>query len=111
MEIYLGDEEYAEDDFPAIYLSKFEYADMNSWSEGCSPTNHWVFYDPLRLLDYKNFSINDDLTIAIPKNEKVSKTYWGLQKVTTKKLDLFEVTSGNLEEKIFGAFDELGRIY
>lgn len=110
MEIYLGDEEYAEDDFPAIYLSKFEYADMNSWSEGCSPANHWVFYYPLRYSDYMNFSITDDLTIAIPKNEKASKTYWGLKKVTTKKLDLFEVTSGNLEEKIFGAFDELARI-
>jgi len=110
MEIYLGDVDYVKDDIPAIYLSKFEYNDIDTWSEGCSPANHWVFYYPLRNSNYMNFNYIDNLTIAIPQNEKVSKTYWGLKKVTTKKLDLFEVTSENLQEKIFGSFDELSKL-
>lgn len=110
MEIYLGNEKYVEEDIPAIYLSKFEYNDINDLSEGCSPTNHWGFYWPLRNSEYMNFDYMDDKSIAIPKNEKASKTYWDLKKVTTKKLDLFEVTSENLREKIFGTFDELAKI-
>ena len=107
MEIYLGDKEYDEDDLPAMYLSKFEYNDINKWNKISSPSDHWGYYWPLRNSEYMNFDYINDKSIAIPKNEKASMTYWNLKKVTTKKLDLFEVTSENLREKIFGTFDEL----
>ena len=110
MEIYLGDEDYDEDDLPAIYLSKFEYNDINEWYEGCSPADHWGFYWPLRSSEEMSFDSRENITIAIPKNEKASKTYWDLKKVTTKNLDLFEVTSENLKEKVFGTFDELSKL-
>lgn len=110
MEIYLGDKDYEEDDLPAIYLSKFEYYDINSWKEGFSPAYYWIFYYPLSNSNYMNFNSYNDINIATPQNEKASKTYWGLKKVTTKKLDLFDVTSENLAEKIFGTFDELAKL-
>lgn len=105
LEICLG--EKGSENLPIIYLSKFEYHDLNSWSEGCSPANHWAFYFPLRYDQYMDFTIEGEYKIATPKNEKSSKTYWGLKKITTKSIDLFEVTSENLEEKIFGEFDKL----
>lgn len=105
LEICLG--EKGSENLPLIYLSKFEYHDLNSWNEGCSPANHWAFYFPLRYDHYMDFTIEREYKIATPKNEKSSKTYWGLKKITTKSIDLFEVTSENLEEKIFGEFDKL----
>ncbi|HWQ89652.1 MAG TPA: hypothetical protein VN374_06725, partial [Desulfitobacteriaceae bacterium] len=80
---------------------------INEWSEGCSPASYWVFYYPLRNLTYMNFEEADGYSIAKPKNESASRTYWGLEKVTTKTMDLFNVTSDNLQELIFGNFDKL----
>lgn len=105
LEICLGEKK--NDNIPLVYLSKFEYTNINEWSEGCSPANHWVFYFPLRNEGYMNFTTKDGYKISIPKNEKCSKTYWGLKKVTTKTIDLMEITSENLQEKIFGEFDKL----
>lgn len=104
-EICLG--EKGKDNIPLLYISKFEYNNINEWSEGCSPANHWVFYYPLRNGDYMNYETRGDYKIATPKNDKSSKTYWGLKKVTTRTIDLLEVTSDNLQEKIFGEFDKL----
>ncbi len=107
MEIYLGGSDHDKDDYPAIYLSKFEYEDINDWEEGCSPSDHWAFYYPLRKPDYMNIKEKKDITIATPQSEKASRTYWDLKKVTTKRIDLFEVTPENITEKIFGNFDKL----
>jgi hypothetical protein len=107
IEIYLGDEDNEPENLPAINLSKFEYQNINSWSERCSPANHWVFYYPLWNLSYMDFEEANGYSIAVPKNDSASKTYWGLKKVTTKTIDLFDVTSDNLQELIFGSFDKL----
>lgn len=106
MEIYLGDK-VDEEGLPCIYLSKFEYNDMNSWSEGCSPANHWVFWWPLRDKNNVDFAQQDDYWIGIPKNEKYSSRHWGLKKVTYEKIDLMEVNSENLKQMVFDRFNLL----
>lgn len=93
-----------------LYLSKFEYNNINGWSEGCSPADHWGFYYPLRKEDYMNFEMKGKYKVATPKDEKCAKAYWGLKKVTSKTIDLLEVTSDNLQEKIFGEFDKLAEL-
>lgn len=108
LEICLG--EKRNDNIPLLYLSKFEYNSINEWSEGCSPANHWAFYYPLRNKDYLDYEMKGEYKVATPKNEKGSKAYWGLKKVTSKTIGLLEVTSDNLQEKIFGEFDKLAEL-
>lgn len=106
-EIFLGNEESDDGDIPLVYLSKFEYKDINEWGKGCSPADHWAFYWPPvddRLMDIIE---NQDYSIATPKNEKSSNTYWGLKKVITLEINLMEITSENIKEKIFDNFDRL----
>lgn len=110
LEIFLSDENGKEDTLPSIYLSKFEYNDINSWSEGCSPANHWVFYYPLRNEDYINLVQHNEYWVGTPKNEKASSTYRGLKKVVFYKLDLMSITSTNLKEMIFDRFDLLKEV-
>lgn len=105
MEINLADE-----DVPKVFLSKFEYENINSWDQGCSPANHWAFYWPLRreeTMDYEEFS---DYTVGKPKpsmEEKVAKDYWGLKRVVYMDKPLTEITSENIKKLIFESFDKL----
>lgn len=108
MELFLGKKDSG--DLPSIYLSKFEYDNINGWNEGCSPANHWVFYWPIRSGDKMNFSADGEYFIGVPKEEKVSLSYWGLKQVTFTRIDLMSVHSGNLKEKIFGTFDLLKEV-
>ncbi len=108
LEVCLG--EKGSDNIPLLYISKFEYSNLNEWNEGCSPANHWAFYYPLRNEDYMDYKIDSQYKVATPKNEKSSKSYWGLKKVTSKSIRLLEVTSDNLQEKIFGEFDKLAEL-
>jgi len=110
MEIYLGSAESEEGDVPQIYLSKFEYNDLNGWSEGCSPANNWVFYWPPIDEELMDIVENEGYSISKPKNEKASKKYWGVNKVTTLEISLMDVTSDNLEQLIFENFDKLRRM-
>lgn len=102
MEIFLGNKDCEE--LPCIYLSKFEYTGINSWSEGCSPANHWVFYWPLRDEENMDFVQQGDNWIGTPKNEKYSTKHWGLRKVVFYEIDLMEVNSDNLKQIIFDRF-------
>lgn len=108
MEICLGEKE--SNNTPLLFLSKFEYFNINEWSEGCSPANHWAFYYPLRNEGYMDFQIKDDYKIVIPKNDKISKTYWGLKRAITKTISLFDITADNLKEKVFDEFDRLSNL-
>jgi len=82
----------------------------NEWSKGCSPADHWRFYWPPVKDELMDIIENQDYSIATPKNEKSSKTYWGLKKVITLEINLMEITSENLKEKIFDNFDRLRKM-
>lgn len=93
---------------PSIYLSKFVYAEIDSWYKGCSAANHWVFYWPLRNRDIMNIETNEGITMAVPKTKEAGQFYWGLERVTSVSIPLTDITADNALEKIFGSFDKLG---
>lgn len=106
MEIYLGNIDDKEA-LPSIYLSKFEFSNINNQSEGCSPSNHWIFYWPLRDEGNVDFVQMGNYWIGTPKNERYSSRHWGLKKVIYEKIDLMEVNSENLKDIIFDSFDSM----
>lgn len=107
MEICLG--EKGKENLPLVYLSKFEYSNMEAWGVGSSPAEHWRFYYPLRRADLMNFSTIGEYKVATPKNDSSSKTYWSLTKIVTKTISLFDISANNVQEKIFDEFAALSR--
>ncbi len=107
-EICLG--EKGSENMPLVFISRFDYFKINEWSEGCSPANHWAFYYPLRNEDYMDFDIKGGYKIATPRNDKSSKTYWGLKKIISKSISLLDITADNLQDKVFGEFDRLAEL-
>jgi hypothetical protein len=105
MEIFLGSED--DEGLPCIYLSKFEYNDINSWNEGCSPANHWAFFWPLRDENNMDFACQGDYWIGKPINEKYSSKHWGLKRITYENFDLMALNSENLKQMVFDRFDLL----
>jgi hypothetical protein len=109
MEIELYDQDLykeAMESLPYIHLSKFEYDRMDEWGKGCSPTNHWRFYFPLRNGDLMDFQQDGDSFISTPKDQGESdRYYWGVKRVTSRRIPLTDVTADHVVEKIFGTFD------
>lgn len=90
-------------DQPMVTLARYDYDDIKSWSPGCSPANHYIFYDPLYYLDYQE---KEDIYIT-EVNEEFGKKYWGLRRVKCIMVPLVEITQENAYEKIFGNFNRL----
>lgn len=109
MEICIGEKD--KDDLPTVYLSKFDYKDINSISGGRSPADYWVYYWPIRRADLMNITNENGYRISKPKNDKNSKTYSGVKKVTTSEFPLTDLTAENVQEKIFDEFDRLSKVY
>ena len=96
---------------PELRLSRFDYADLNGW-KGISPADHWGFHQPVDETFARDFIREeaDWYVISKPRSEKVASAYWDLVQVVTATTPLVEVTSDNLNEKVFGAFDRLSEI-
>jgi hypothetical protein len=93
---------------PCIRLSKFEYDSIQGWNSGCSPANHWRFYFPLRNKDIMDIQEDGDyLHIQAKDQEASNRYYWGVKKITSKRISLTEITAENVVEWVFGGFDEL----
>lgn len=112
MEIELYDRETEMDSthLPCIHLSKFIYknGDIQDWDKGCSPTNHWVFFDPLHNKQTMRIKIENNCSILTPINQDYSvRNYWGVEKIVSKQIPLMDVTADNVVEKIFATFDSL----
>lgn len=108
IEIELFSDDTDQPKIPTVYLSKFEYSAIESWSKGCSPSNHWRFYYPLRNKDVMNIVSNNGLTIATPKTKELGERYyWGLTKTTSTSISLIDINAENIQEKVFRNFDEL----
>lgn len=55
-----------------------------------------------------NIQKEGDNLYSTPKNQEDSdRYYWGVKKVTSKRISLTEVTGENVVEKVFGVFDGL----
>lgn len=108
MEINLADE-----DVPTVFLSKFEYENINGWNPGCSPTNNWVFYWPLRREESMDYEELQEYVKGTPKpsmEEKIAKDYRGLKRVVYMNVPLVKITSKNAKDMIFGSFEKLRNI-
>jgi len=106
VEICLGldkDDSY----YPSMFVSKFEYENINLWSKGCSRSSYWQMHNPVHFSHTMDIEQSEPVRIAKPNSQENSKAYWGLEKVTTIKTPLSDITADNLREKIFGAFDKL----
>ena len=92
---------------PKIYIGKFEYKDICSWTLGCSPANHYIFYDAVHNGELFKLESEGDIKVSVPVDEKVSGKYWGLKKVTFKEINLVDINADNYYDEIFGAIESL----
>lgn len=110
MEINLSDK-----DVPTVFLSKFEYENIDNWNPGCSPADHDLFYQPLRMkesMDYEEL-LELEYVKGTPKpsmKEKIAKDYRGLKRLVYMNIPLVKITSENANDMIFGSFDKLRNI-
>ena len=101
---------------PEIILAKFEYEDILSWSSGCSPSNHEIFYNPIHEVKLFESTKIDDVNEIIqvsPKEgmkQNVANKYWTLKRVVKKKYPLINITNENAYEFIFGTFEMLANV-
>ena len=95
---------------PEIILAKFEYEDMLSWSPGCSPSNHHIFYNPIHEVKHFESIKIDDAVVVLPQKgmeEIVANKYWSLKRVVKKNYPLMDVTNENAYDLVFGTFEIL----
>jgi hypothetical protein len=78
---------------PMVYIAKMDFCDNTGWEQGCSPSNHDVFYNAINA-DEEDFKNN---------------LFWGLQKIDKLAINLLDITVQNYKEKIFDSIDELSR--
>ena len=93
---------------PMVNLAKYEYTDIESWAEGCSPANHHVFYHPLygTFGEWIKFE-QDGTNYAGEIIDKEANRFWGLRRITGVGIPLTEITRENAYEIIFGGFRSL----
>lgn len=110
--IYVLDIDFDYEDTPKVYISKFEYKNIENWSNGCSPTNHWRFYWPIRKVDEFDFqeidsNAKDNYKICTPKKGRESladNSYWGIKRAVCYTEELTDINAENIKEKIFDRF-------
>ena len=90
---------------PKIYIGKYEYKDICSWTPGCSPANHYIFYDAMHNDELFKIESAGDIKVSVPVDEKVSGKYWGLKKVTFKEINLVDINADNYYDEIFGTIE------
>lgn len=95
-------------ELPCVRLSKFEYDTLQDWDSGCSPSNHWRFYYPLRNNDIMGILKDEDYLYITARDQEASdRYYWGVKKITSKRISLTDITADNVLEMVFGTFDNL----
>ncbi|WP_062350607.1 hypothetical protein [Bacillus kwashiorkori] len=94
---------------PQMRLSKFTYESLQNWAPGCSPTNHWRFFYPLRRHDIMSIKVKeaDYMELEVADKEASNRYYWGVQTITSRQIPLTEITADNAIQKIFQTFDRL----
>lgn len=97
-----------EKDKPMLYVSKYTYADIASWTAGCSSGNHYIFYNPGRTEYFETVEGNDGICTVTPiDDEYADKNYWGLREVRYIGTPLVDVTVENITAILFDVFHKL----
>lgn len=96
---------------PTVYLAKYEYDNISSWSEKVSPAAFWVFSDSFYCEDNgfieNALDNNGSYYVSEPGSEDIRNKYWGIKRIVYTSFDLIQLNSDNISEKIFGEFDKL----
>lgn len=99
------------DDLPTVYLSKFEYDDISKWDKGAiSPALYWIFSDPVDCEGngFKEKDLGNKYGYRVSKpSEDIKNKYWGIKRIIYTTVDLIQLQSNNVPEKVFGEFDIL----
>lgn len=101
------------DSTPCIFLHRFEYKNILNWSAGCGQGENWRVYWPFRDKSNNDIVIVDEsqkIIKATPKTEKYSDKHWGYISDYRMEIDLVDLTSDNIKEKVFDNFDHLDEI-
>jgi len=94
-------------DVPTVNIAKYEYADIQSWSAGCSPADHFGFYEPLYSGSLQFENKDAVYSAEVADTEGIGKRWWGLRRITGTDIPLTDITNENAYEKIFGGFRSL----
>lgn len=97
---------------PELIVAKFDFGDISDWSEGCSPSSHSIFYNPIHEVRFFDSTEDGEYEIVFPKvgyEERVETGYWGLKKLVCCSIPLVEVNKSNYQEKIFGTIEKLSK--
>lgn len=98
---------------PKLYIAKMQFEDIASWSKGCSPANHTLFYNAIHGVGWYEIKEKNEFTYSLPKTgyeQKVKQNFWGFRKLIRTSSNLVEVTPNNYRECIFGQIDKLSRV-
>ena len=74
---------------PQLIVTRMDFDGIPSWSKGCSPANHTLFYNAI--------------------HEEELQSFWGLSRVIKKNYELTDVKQGNYNEMIFGTIETLSQ--
>lgn len=97
-------------DTPKIYVAQMDFGDISDWSEGCSPSNHTMFYNAIHADGgwYEEVELEGAVMVKpVPGfEEKVSDHFWGFRSLRRMEKELTEINQDNYKEMIFGTIDE-----
>lgn len=74
---------------PLVYIAKMDFEGMSTWSEGCSPSNHSLFYQAI--------------------HEEEPQSFWGLKQIRKKSVELTELRPDNYRDIVFGMIERLSK--
>lgn len=99
---------------PKLIIAKIDFGDIRNWSKGCSPSNHYLFYNAIHGVElYEEKSQRKDIVKIAAKEgfqDKAEKTFWGFQKLYRMEHNLVDVTQDNYQKIIFGSIEKLSKV-
>lgn len=108
--LYVLEIDFNYDYSPTVYISKYEYKNLDTWSGQFSPSDNWRYYWPVRNPDcFDKNQVNEYEVYTPTKNSEAirEKSYLGLEKVIRHSECLVDINSDNISDKIFKRFDSL----
>ncbi|RCX11229.1 hypothetical protein DFR58_1262 [Anaerobacterium chartisolvens] len=108
--LYVLELNFADYEIPMANVARYDYDNIEkNWSSApLSPSDHWIFYDPLYndIIEFPDYECGE---MYCGEVDKPISRYWGLKRVMGYEIPLLEITADNTYEKIFGTFKELSK--
>ena len=108
--LYVLEIDFSYECIPTVYISKYEYKNIDTWSGQFSAADNWRFYWPVRKREYFKQEKIGEYDIYLPEvNSEIAreKYYLGLERAVRYSEDLVDINSDNIAEKIFERFNLL----